>query len=369
MRMILGRRYDRSYAAFLLCGIALLVVVVTPAFVHGQSTAGLEIDRALFIAATKSPNGKWSVQETDRVPLRPRDACYGWRLHVSGNSMSELAWRDEFTLPATPGKDPTLLVTRKRERPQNGWIGNTWCVTKGDPAGEHMIRVYVKDSLTRTFTFYVVSQEGVAAQDPALAGVVHDASLVDPLGKLGDFSAQRASLEEELEANYPKPPNRLDTDPTTAAVLLLDIDLKGSLGNSEVKGAAVVTDASGPIRAAPMNGDLVMFHTLQPGSYSLRFLRVDVYSGGDPRPRKTALHTPPSLEINVTVSQSGIHYLGTVVVKGKVNLLGDKPPEYQLTYDAKREIAAWSAFRKKYPDTPWAVLADGRILALRSSSR
>src|SRR2546422_6823419 len=36
----------------------------------------------------------------------------------------------------------------------------------------------------------------------------------------------------------PKPPKGLDTDPTKAAVLLLDIDIKGGLG--KVDGAALV---------------------------------------------------------------------------------------------------------------------------------
>jgi hypothetical protein len=43
-----------------------------------------------------------------------------------------------------------------------------------------------------------------------------------------------------------------------------------------------------------------------------------------------------------------------------------KAPEFQLTYDARRELAAWSAFRKKYSDSPWTVLADRRITALRA---
>ena len=185
-----------------------------------------------------------------------------------------------------------------------------------------------------------------------------------------EVSTQQASLEAELEATYPKPPKKLDTDPTMSSVLLLDIDLKGTLGNSEVSGAAVVTDGSGPIRAAPIKGDLVMFHTLHPGTYSLRFIRVDVYIGGDLQPRKTlALQKPPTLEINVTVARGGIHYVGTVVMKGKVSLFGDKPPEFQLTYDARRELEAWSAFRKKYADSPWTALADGRILALQSPER
>lgn len=348
--------------------LAWLILCCNLSVVRGQNPPVLEIDLALFIVATKGSDGKWVARETDRVPLRPRDACYGWRLHVSANAPRELAWRDEFTLPAKPGQNPSLLVTKK-EGSQNGWIGNTWCVTGGDPAGTHVIRVFIQDSLRREFPFFVVSQEGVS-RDSAAAAVEPARPVVDPLGQLGDFSALRAALEEELEATYPKPPKRLDADPTASAVLLVDIDLKGTWGNSEVNGAALVADSGGPIRARSLNRDLVMFHGLSPGSYSLRFIRVDIYKGGDLRPRNTvAVHTPASLEIQVTVAQGGAHYLGTVVVKGKANLLGDKLPDYELTYDVGREIAAWSTFRKKYADTPWAALADGRIVALRSTSR
>lgn len=348
--------------------LAWLILCCNLSVVRGQNPAGLEIDLALFLVATKGSDGKWVARETDRVPLRPRDACYGWRLHVSANAPRELAWRDEFTLPAKPGQSSSLLVTKK-EGSQNGWIGNTWCVTKGDPAGTHVIRVYIQDSLRREFPFFVVSQEGVS-RDSAAAAVEPARPVVDPLGQLGDFSALRAAVEHELEANYPKPPKRLDTDPATSAVLLLDIDLKGTWGNSEVNGAVVIADSGGPIRAASLNRDVVMFHSLPPGNYSLAFIRVDIYKGGDLNPRNTvALHTPPSLVIKVTVAQNGVHYLGTVVVKGKANVFGDKPPDYEFAYDGKREIAAWSAFRKKYADTAWAALADGRIVALRSPAR
>src|SRR5881628_857245 len=90
---------------------ATLAVVGSPNVSRGQSAASPEIDRALFMVATKGPDGRWAVRETDRVPLRPRDACYGWRLRFSNNAPGEVAWRAEFTLPAQPGKD-SLLVTK-----------------------------------------------------------------------------------------------------------------------------------------------------------------------------------------------------------------------------------------------------------------
>jgi len=355
-----ARRSSSRVALF-----AAFAVVGSPSLDRGQGAASLDVDRALFMVATKGPDGKWAVRETDRVPLRPRDACYGWRLHFSNNAPGEVAWRAEFTLPAQPGKDPTPLLTKKSEKPLGGWIGDGWCVNKGDPAGEHVIKVYVRDGLARVFTFHVVAPEDFVGQEPAGGG---GAPPVDPLGQLGDFSAQRAALDAELEAKYPKPPKGLDTDPATASVLLLDIARKGAL--SEVGGAAVVTGGDGgePIRAAPMKGDLVMFHTLQPGTYSLRFIRVVNYEGGETQPSEVlVLEKPPFIEINVTVPGGGVAYLGTVVVsRKKLGLFGYKPPEFQLTYDAKRELEAWLAFVKKYGDTPWAALAEKRIAALRS---
>jgi hypothetical protein len=171
--------------------------------------------------------------------------------------------------------------------------------------------------------------------------------------------------DDELEADYPKPPRTLDGDPATSAVLLVDIDLKGAFGQSRVSGVALVTDGN-LIRAAPLKGDLVVFHALASGTYSLRFLRVDVYMGGDLQPRETlVLPTPPTVDLRVTVDQ-GVHYLGVVLVKGRRKLTGWNTPEYQLAYDASKEMKAWSAFKDKYADGPWATLADQRIVALRS---
>src|SRR2546421_12886322 len=96
-----ARRSSSRVALF-----AALAVVGSPSFSRGQSAASLEIDRALFMGATKGPDGKWAVRETDRVPLRPRDAWYGWRPHFSNNGPGEVAWGGASTLPSNPGEDP-----------------------------------------------------------------------------------------------------------------------------------------------------------------------------------------------------------------------------------------------------------------------
>ena len=74
-------------------------------------------------------------------------------------------------------------------------------------------------------------------------------------------SPQGVSVELVQEwTKFPKPPKQLTGDPTTSAVLLMDFDLKGELGNSRVDGAGLVrVGDSEPILAAPIKGDLVMF--------------------------------------------------------------------------------------------------------------
>ena len=157
-----------------------IAVVVSPDFMHGQNTPGREIDGTQFVVSTKGPDGEWTSRETDSVPLRPREACYRWRLHLSNNTPGKLSWREEFTLPGKPGKAPTVLVTKKSEAPQDGWLGHEWCVARGDPVGQHEIRVYVKDSLAKAFTFFVVRPEDLARQatPPPRDSLIHAACLV-----------------------------------------------------------------------------------------------------------------------------------------------------------------------------------------------
>lgn len=144
----------------------LVAVAALGGLAHGQTIPGVEIDRAQFIVSTKGPDGKWASRETDRVPLRPEGACYRWRLHFSKNAVGELAWAEEFELPAKPeiwqhpdrfelNKDRTVAVTKKQETPKDGWISHGWCVAKGDPPGKYVIKVYVQDRMARSFEFVV----------------------------------------------------------------------------------------------------------------------------------------------------------------------------------------------------------------------
>src|SRR6058998_587532 len=78
-----------------------LAVAVLPHLMHAQGIRGVQIDRAQFIVSARGPDGRQTFRETNRVPLDPF-ACYAWQLHFSKNTLGELAWREEFTLPSKP---------------------------------------------------------------------------------------------------------------------------------------------------------------------------------------------------------------------------------------------------------------------------
>ncbi len=174
--------------------------------------------------------------------------------------------------------------------------------------------------------------------------------------------AQWPELERELDVIYPKLPKRLDTDPAVSSLVLVDIDLKGIIRLNAVDGVALVAGGEGGevTRAAEMKDGLVMFHGLAPGTYSLRFIKLSTGIA------TVVLEKPPAVLIDVNVKRGDVSYLGTVVVSKR---FGPKSPEFEFVYDAGREGEAWQTFKEKYKESPWTVLADRRILALRSPEK
>jgi hypothetical protein len=143
--------------------LALVATVALPRHAFAQGNVALVIDRSQFLVSTLGVDGTRTALETNRVPLDP-SACYEWRLHFSNNPAGELAWREEFELPA-PGTWPAsdhwevrgngrVAVANRRGTPQDGWISQEWCVGEGDPTGKYVITVYVHDRLAKTFEFF-----------------------------------------------------------------------------------------------------------------------------------------------------------------------------------------------------------------------
>jgi hypothetical protein len=181
-----------------------------------------------------------------------------------------------------------------------------------------------------------------------------------PAARANDRSAEREVLEGELAVKYPKPPKTLDTDPAVSSVLLVDFDLEGIIRLNGIDGAALVKrdGEGGPIRAGVLKGRLVMFHTLEPGTYSLEFVRLSNYNAN------LVLQVPSGVEIDVTVDRGQVAYLPVVLTKR----VGPDAPDFRVAHDAHREIEAWAVFKKKYADSPWTALADKRIGSLASTN-
>ena len=194
-----------------------------------------------------------------------------------------------------------------------------------------------------------------------LVGISHMVAVSVCLLTLGAVrpSEPTDQMEREITAKYPRAPKTLDTDPELAGVLLIDVKREGLLARALIlEGVALRKEGSGPelIRAACMKGDLVLFPSLPPGTYALVVIKGGNYNV------EAAFLVPTNPDFSIQVAPGKLQFLGTVVMKKK---FGMAPPELLLHYDPQREIDAWLAFSRKYPDTSWSALAAARISSIR----
>ena len=105
-----------------------------------------------------------ALVQTERVPLIP-GTTFGWRVHL-GEARSFVKLREELILPAAPhlwrhtastriSQDRRVAVTEELLTPSDGWLGNGWAITEGDPPGEYVLRVYLDDHPIDSFRFLV----------------------------------------------------------------------------------------------------------------------------------------------------------------------------------------------------------------------
>jgi len=107
--------------------------------------------------------------DTTIVPLVPKRVCYGWRIKVP-SSIKLIKFREEFTLPNEPkrwsGENDEFatnkIIDKRRTSvtigfiaPDKGWVKHVWCVLKGDPEGNHSMKVYINDEFIKKFDFEV----------------------------------------------------------------------------------------------------------------------------------------------------------------------------------------------------------------------
>ena len=115
-------------------------------------------------------DGTAHFKPANKIPLVPGQA-YGWRLRLRTNR-EIVALREELQLPVAPktwnsaipnadfkvSPDGRTGTTEADAMPVDGILMNVWQVAEGDPAGAHVIRLYLERKLVRTFTFEVVAK-------------------------------------------------------------------------------------------------------------------------------------------------------------------------------------------------------------------
>lgn len=118
-----------------------------------------------FIVYLLGQDGTPDVREGDVVPYLPREGCWAWglRLDVDAGAVDVVetlilpepagTWEAyASTLYSDDGRSATNHLSLV---PDDGWIGNAWCVGEGDPTGDHKIIVEIAGAVVATFDFTV----------------------------------------------------------------------------------------------------------------------------------------------------------------------------------------------------------------------
>ena len=157
-----------SHTSLLLFAFALggPAIAETPSESLGAAK-GYEVVSAEFGLFNSTSSTAADFAPTAVVPLTPNQG-YGWVMRLR-TAKPKIQWREEFTLPASPGtwgvpeplgtravsEDGRTSVTEREVSPDQGLIYNSWAVAPGDPKGRYVIRVFVEGDLAKVFEFDV----------------------------------------------------------------------------------------------------------------------------------------------------------------------------------------------------------------------
>jgi hypothetical protein len=143
---------------------------------------GITVVAGEFGIYRQGDEGEPVFEKTDAVPLIV-EQNYVWRLRVRTKADS-VQVREEFKLPAPPkvwnpssehfeaSKDGASAVSELDLPVDEGVIEHGWSVAKGDPIGEHTIKVFIQGKLAWTFHFKVVEAVQAELGSPARMGAV-----------------------------------------------------------------------------------------------------------------------------------------------------------------------------------------------------
>ncbi|MEA5594146.1 hypothetical protein [Rivularia sp. UHCC 0363] len=134
------------------------------------SSKTITVKKAEFGVLRTEKNGKVTFIPTTKVPFK-EGKVYGWRIQLQ-NYQGKLTWLEVLTLPKPPltwgtdngehfflSPDGTKSVIKRTDLVKKGVVSNFWTVSTGDPAGKHILEVYVDKRRIATFKFEVVGSK------------------------------------------------------------------------------------------------------------------------------------------------------------------------------------------------------------------
>lgn len=138
---------------------ASLFLLAAPAFAQNV----VETD---FTIAVPDGSGGQITESSTLVPLL-EGACYDWHIKLA-KTKGTIEVVEVYTMPGQPEhlgldengqsvvSDDGLTVTTTRSlTPDDGWIGDGWCVSAGDPVGPYSFEIKAGDTLLHRFEFTV----------------------------------------------------------------------------------------------------------------------------------------------------------------------------------------------------------------------
>ena len=101
---------------------------------------------------------------TDVIPLVAGQQ-FGWQLDVGDQGLH--TWREVLITPAAPrewvGTDLTIVdegkvgITERTDVAAGGTLFHAWTITDGDPAGPHLVEVWLDGHLVKRVQFTIVA--------------------------------------------------------------------------------------------------------------------------------------------------------------------------------------------------------------------
>jgi hypothetical protein len=148
--------------ADLICRSLLCIGVAAVTFglvAREPAPTGQELERAAFGVLDDSG----CLSPSDTVPLVPGQQ-FGWQLPVDDQGLH--TWREVLITPTAPrqwlGADLTIVedgkvgITERTELATSGSLAHAWTITDGDPAGQHVLELWLDGRFVQRMAFATV---------------------------------------------------------------------------------------------------------------------------------------------------------------------------------------------------------------------